>query len=300
MAEKVELITTPFVGLAEKIIDPYRAKIKAPTRLYHYTSSAGLIGIVQTSRVWFSDSAFMNDGSELQYGMDIFRRKSEAMLEKKPEKNRNSLDPLIEFLKGQQTFNRQIIFCMSDDGNLLNQWRDYGKDVTAYSVEFDTLALLKDEFNFRPGLFSLIYDEAIQNEITEKFVDELFQIDQSIEYHKLNDDTRLAYIMSGAAEAQFVMSHFKNPAFSVENEWRLTFYAHYNAKEPKPQFRASALGVVPYYEWHRSNGDKLPITRVMVGPSPYATASDMALKLFLFQSGYPDVETLYSTIPIRR
>ncbi|MCH4560331.1 DUF2971 domain-containing protein [Mesorhizobium jarvisii] len=300
MAENAEPIKTPFLGLAQKIIDPYRAKVKAPTRLYHYTSSAGLIGIVQNSRLWFSDSAFMNDGSELQYGMDIFRRKSEAMLAKKPEKNRNSLDALMEFLTGQQTYNRQIIFCMSDHGNLLNQWRDYGKDVTAYSIELDTLALLQDEFNFRPGLYSLIYDEATQDAIMEKFVEELFEIDQSVDYSKLDKDTQQSYIMSGAAEATFVMSHFKNPAFNVENEWRFTFYAAYSAKEPKPQFRASALGVVPYYEWHRSNGGKLPITRVMVGPSPYAKASDIALKLFLFQAGYPEVETLYSTIPIRK
>jgi len=268
--------------------------------LYHYTSSAGLVGIIQKGRVWFSDCAFMNDGSEIKYGMDLFKDQAEIILNDKPDKEKNNIGALMNFLENQRDFNRQIIFCMSDDGNLLNQWRDYGKDVTAYSIEFDTYALLGKGFNFRPGLFSLIYDRKIQSEIMHEFGLSLYNIDISIDYEKIDEETRKIYLMSAAAEATFIMSHFKNPAFGVEQEWRFASFVTINTQNPPALFRASNLGVVPYYEWYRlPEGEKLPITSVMVGPSPYAQASDIALKLFLAQSGYNEVQTRYSTIPIR-
>lgn len=35
--------------------------------IYHYTDSAGLIGIIKTSTIWSSDARFLNDSTEIDY-----------------------------------------------------------------------------------------------------------------------------------------------------------------------------------------------------------------------------------------
>ena len=42
-----------------------------PLRLNHYTSPAGLIGIVQDERLWASHFLYLNDKKELQHALDV-------------------------------------------------------------------------------------------------------------------------------------------------------------------------------------------------------------------------------------
>ena len=44
------------------------APVPAPSVLYHYTSPAGLKGILETSSLWAADADFLNDAQELQFG----------------------------------------------------------------------------------------------------------------------------------------------------------------------------------------------------------------------------------------
>ena len=44
---------------------------KPPPVIYHYTNDAGLAGIIETGRLWFSDIFGLNDPSELRHGLSI-------------------------------------------------------------------------------------------------------------------------------------------------------------------------------------------------------------------------------------
>ena len=48
-------------------------KCDSNTVLYHYTSPAGLLGIFNSSELWFSDSDFLNDSSESDYFHDTVK-----------------------------------------------------------------------------------------------------------------------------------------------------------------------------------------------------------------------------------
>lgn len=43
-----------------------------PELLFHYTSSGGMRGILESSRLWATNYRFLNDASEVGYGMALF------------------------------------------------------------------------------------------------------------------------------------------------------------------------------------------------------------------------------------
>src|SRR5919205_581849 len=42
-----------------------------PDHLWHYTSVAGVKGLLSEGKLWFSTAAFLNDSTELSYAVDI-------------------------------------------------------------------------------------------------------------------------------------------------------------------------------------------------------------------------------------
>jgi hypothetical protein len=46
--------------------------------LYHYTTAAGLEGIIRTKSFWASDYRFLNDPREFRYGLDIFEQEMKS------------------------------------------------------------------------------------------------------------------------------------------------------------------------------------------------------------------------------
>src|SRR5687768_2712440 len=51
-----------------------RKQARPPKILYHYTSAAGLQGILDTRRMWATHARFLNDPSELDYGLQLVRQ----------------------------------------------------------------------------------------------------------------------------------------------------------------------------------------------------------------------------------
>jgi hypothetical protein len=45
-----------------------------PNVLYHYTSQAGFLGIIQTREIWASNLLFLNDSMEFNYARKILQQ----------------------------------------------------------------------------------------------------------------------------------------------------------------------------------------------------------------------------------
>jgi hypothetical protein len=50
-------------------------------RVWHYTDSRGLIGIVRDQRVWATSARMLNDSTEIQHGVDLFEGALQALLD---------------------------------------------------------------------------------------------------------------------------------------------------------------------------------------------------------------------------
>ena len=48
--------------------------------LFHYTTVEGLIGIVETGKLWASDYRFSNDASEIHEGIELIKSRTETLL----------------------------------------------------------------------------------------------------------------------------------------------------------------------------------------------------------------------------
>ncbi|MBY3067053.1 DUF2971 domain-containing protein [Rhizobium laguerreae] len=292
-----------FDGLAEIQIKRIYENVVIPTSLFHYTSAQGLIGILGEHKLWFSDAAFMNDGSEVVYGVEVAAYAIREFVEDKTDAEKNAGSYLIDQIADAMRHYQPIIFCMSARNNLLNQWRDYGKDVVPYCIEFNAAELENwQSRNFPHFLTKIVYDAHFQKDLTISLVKNIYDRAITIkgEREAFDEEEAKRLAIGAAMEIAKLITRFKNWAFEAEEEYRAVCYRPDIEATVSPKYRASSLGVVPYYEWVGKDGPlPLPVLSVTVGPSPYATVSDLALKQFLADHGY-DVPTYYSKIPIRR
>lgn len=298
-ASTVEFEPSPFLGWALDALEKCPMP-PLPDTLYHYTSGDGLLGVVGGDTLRFSDSKFMNDGSEMAWGRHVLRERLRARFSNAAEIQQMFWQTVLNLVENSGETFRHVIFCMSRDGNLLNQWRDYGKDVVPYSIGIDTKYLLSNPPGpFRATVTTLIYNVQDQSNAVD---DVISRVSSDMDKHWDEGEQSLSHYAEFATyELNWLVCMFKNPAFEPEQEVRLqlTHYSLIQEHGVKPKFRTSMLGVVPFYEWKPDNG-RLAITTIMVGPSPHAHASHAALNMFLEDQMLGEVQTGFSTIPIRR
>ena len=168
-----------------------------PPTLHHYTTGQGLLGILQTGRLWATNAHFMNDPREITYAADIVQQSvREAAARHKAAVdalNTGWIDKLITFGRDRawkapqidqwskdaiQTFHEQggaYIACFCREPDLLSQWRGYGAVGGGYAVGFNSadLATRSPDVLLR----KVLYDPSEQQAIVKRWVDAVFALD---------------------------------------------------------------------------------------------------------------------------
>lgn len=93
--------------------------------LYHYSTSAGLKGIVECKQLWLSHLAYLNDAQEYSYGLNLIHKVME-----------DTYDPLFRVDARDKSFSSAFSVSLTQEGNLLSQWRGYCPN-GGYSFAFD-------------------------------------------------------------------------------------------------------------------------------------------------------------------
>ncbi len=277
-----------------------------PESLFHYTSSAAFLSIIQSGELWFSDFRYMNDLSELNYGVELFSR----LLQERSDSEKDNDDSHILFvtelaLKQAVQATDIFVFCLCEENNLLNQWRVYGKDTVPVSIEFATRGFMF--VNWKPHDFEIVpmvYDVDAQRRIANNV------LSAGLEYMRAH---RKAVFASTQAQRDFGdmfasscigwCSAMKHPQFAVEKEWRLAI-----RWEPGPRYgrgqkyRASPIGIIPYLTARpedESLGDRLPVRSVTIGPCAYPAVQRNTVHDLLYQYNMADKEVRVSDLPVR-
>lgn len=286
-----------FDGLAFDVLNDIPSSARQDT-YFHYTSAAGLKGIIELNTLHYSDTKYLNDDSEGKWGAHVLKSYINDVAPTSSDRVKAFLNSVFEKDQGFSESFRSIVFCMSKQGNLLNQWRDYGKDVVPYCIEFDRAFLMeKHDAKFETYLRPIIYDEGQQKSAIVELMSRLFKVMLPL-WETLSDEELDEMALYASFQVGHLLEHFKHPAFEAEQEVRLRI-SHYQLMSDgvKPKFKSNSLGLVPYYEW--SPGLKLKIRTVQVGPSPHADASVEALREFLKENEI-DAKASTSNIPLRR
>ncbi len=296
---------------------------QVPRMLFHYTSAAGLLGILKSGVVWATDTRFTNDSREVQFGLD---RLMPALVREVAQRQKlrafsHGLELMIDEVKNDALF----ISCFCEEGDLLSQWRGYASP-GGYAIGFAPEVLLgrrPEHGNMLPVYYGRS-ERAVEIAVggwAQQAADGF----EALVDAELNRRNAEAPEGESAAELPLarILSHFnvqhlapvkqmctllKDPSFSEEREWRIvrrrwspdSYPVHLAPDQPPLLFREGPLGMAPYVEVDLAGDDGLlPIREVVVGPGPQAELRLLGVRLLLDELGYEDVAVRPSAVPYR-
>lgn len=227
-------------------------KSKTPAELFHYTTAAGLIGIIRLNSFWASNWSFLNDRGEGHYGRAILTRE---LIDRYSPKHPEAVRIVLEQLQNHHPWDNYVVsFC--ENGDLLSQWRGYG---LGYSLGVNLRDQNFGEAMVHRMLYGDEHAEAFFDKIEQNLSD---QFDQDFaEILKNNPLAVVRYI-------RMLGDYFKDPAFSEEKEWRLSKSQNGLATNLSPpdalMFRDRGSDILPYIEL-KADGP-MSVSRVCMGP----------------------------------
>lgn len=289
------------------------------SHVYHYTTSEGVKGIIESKSLWATGAYYLNDTSEIEYGC----RLAAGHLEEKAgfaetefarrvlSKAHNDLcDPVQQAIRIASYY----VVCFCEDDNLLSQWRAYGRS-GGFAVGFGReVEHLKAEGMTVSPLQKVLYEREEQVRRVDSLIEEmvgLFRDDQVCRGDL--DDPSLEDIIDAASEvAQALLAAvvcFKAPDFAGEHEWRLVCQPIYSEDGARIEairnvvrFRSASRGLVPYLELKRMLADggagPLPIVSVRFGPTQTPDLTKSVTRMLLEANGLQDVKIDGSGIPV--
>jgi hypothetical protein len=283
-----------------------------PRELFHYTSPEGLLEIVSSNRIWATNLQFMNDPSELRYGvrlfLDLLRRERGAGRYPAVARLLEEADQKVELFYRRIRF-YAVSFC-DDGGDRLSQWRTYAKEGTGYSIGFrsadlvNSLAREARRRSLQTRLIRVVYNrrqqEALVQAALERIGGYLRKSRAGAGAGRKPDPERLANLFC-IHLFPYVLS-FKAAGFAEEREWRLVRWLPSESEKKEVKFRTSERFVIPYIELNLADSrlrGKLPITKIVQGPRVEPEAGLSSLDLLAQKYGYGNVDLVASRTPLR-
>jgi hypothetical protein len=307
-----------------------------PELLYHYTTQDGLLGIIEKECIWATHFRCLNDTSE---GQIVSRAAWDEL------NSRVNADSLLRFFGMQLVEGAKKIECndeeilgqgyrilaevtsrdvyvtsLSEQGNLLSQWRAYSGKSGGYSIGFspDYLKAVGRHFlgeisrkkRFLPGeplIRCRYYDDEVKRQLAERIGESVDSYIREAEKTKreLKSNERVGpHTPAGIATRHFRPLSLdcaitKDYAFHEEREWRLVFRL-LNQSVEDVFFRPGGSMLIPYLKIPlRPQNQRIDIRRIYIGPSPNLAWTQESVEMLLKKHGIHDVDVRSSMIPYR-
>lgn len=281
--------------------------------LFHYTTAAGLLGILQNANIWATDLKFLNDAEESIYARDMvisaIRSMENPVLDPSHsahEHGQGAIDIFAQYhkfvLNELETSEFGVyVTCFCESGDLLSQWRGYGKD-HGYAIEFTKEAIHDavtaiTAYGPATGLFKVQYGLDSAAGIVGSAI-------RAVADFNLNHPGVKAEY--SAMTVSSMLARIKHPGFAEEQEWRLVVGQQIldeaslgkfgiNLHHPPALFRPTPIAIVPYLE--------IPIKResivsIRVGPGDNAETRASGVRRLLKMLA-SEATVTYSEVPLR-
>lgn len=250
--------------------------------LAHYTSIHVLEKILSHNEVWFSNPLFMNDISEVKFGVlegsrlviendDIFKA---CKTKERASIFRQSYDVCFNHFANNQVMDAYI-FCLSehdrdDTDGLLSMWRGYGSNGKGVAIVFDTVELRLVQES--PLIVAKVHYGSSEDRVS------WLQRTLSTFARILNDsdipDDKLYLAAWALFERIKLFSFFsKHHGFREEKEWRAVYLVDRDAKN---QFEPM------FHYWIGPRGVE-PKLKVKIEPIEGLFASDLSLEKLVYR-----------------
>lgn len=286
-------------GLCKEILSSIVRPL--PASLYHYTTGAGLLGILGDAEIRATNIAYLNDSTEYLHSIDLLITAGRHFDGQVPDEQQDLLSKLWYRLS---TLDRReppavYVACFSEARDQLSQWRGYGGGESGFCLQFDGPGIARLSAGL---LLPCIYELEAQYRLVREVVERLLNIfADHAPSHAPGDRGAFADALLDYAlwNLSFLAPAFKHEAFHEEREWRLvlntpdTSRIHFVAK------RTMISGYIPILLKTPDTGGMMPLTGVMVGPSPSAHLSKAAVRARSQQLGYQQLTVTESAAPFR-
>lgn len=250
--------------------------------LYHYTDAVGLTGIATSRELWATRAGFSNDVSEMRLLRSAFRNIPDARL-------------FIANVAPADIQPRVYLFCLSELGDDLSQWRGYCPRSGGYALGFERQALeewigpIKRDGGEVEGTLKVVRCLYAEREKYEQLAVRMVSGYRALEGPVLD---RRDEWFKGAFCA--VAGRIKDSHFEREREWRLVIYA---PGRDLVHHRGGEFTPIPYYKYDFSGTLTRPFTSVFVGPNPYQDLAQAGAQSL--GDTVTDFSTRLSRIPYR-
>ena len=296
-----------------------------PKCVDHYTSAAGLNGIIESNEIWLSNVAFVNDNTEC-----LALKWEDQLFDTNGITNKDVKDAWEAYID-EKTDSEKVTYIASftDSDESLEQWRAYGN----FRIRFETTNL-KDisPFNF----YRCVYDrDSIKQWILEKSNSNEWGGSSLKEQDKRLAASQLIY----AASRKYKNKYFKeekevrivtvsyhtcgvytNSPLMYKKDRPIHFRDHSTFNLPVPyvklfipdkkkaaQNKKPELATGTYRQMKERKREEerttprafLPIKEVLIGPMMHQHEAQIAYEILLKDKGHEDVKVEISNIPYR-
>ena len=262
--------------------------------LHHYTDIYGFLGIFNTKSLWASNAFFLNDSSEIEYGLklsyDLFK---DFYLSIKSEKIKEILKSFYEDYSGFVLSSNLFLISFCEDGDLLSQWRGYTPNNDGISFRFN-LQVLRTLPQFT--LYKVVYNKEIQLKIINYLFDLLNDLMEYLE--KTKAESFLHYFNLWITIFTTILLTFKDLSFSEEKEWRLIHNYDAVGNNKIIEYRIKNNYVLPYVKIEKLNLVNL-ISNITIGPSSNNKILEKSISYYLDSNNY-NININFSNIPYRK
>jgi hypothetical protein len=242
--------------------------------LWHYTDSAGVLGILTTGEFWASNIDFMNDATENNRLRALVGERLRSRAKSKQPDPSTVPDEMAGNL-GFSAYGRSLyVASFSECRDSLSQWRAYGNFAIGFSKSF------LSQLNYDP-------DEKIGHSGRRAYFGPVRY------YSKANDEWLIDYLTRTSMgetcdidlkwqnmtpkELRWLTPRFKDDSFSEEKEWRLICLGNVDFIGIK--FRPRKSTIVPYIVVSLDNVSN-QIEEIIAGPHANTSLNIKALELF--------------------
>ncbi|MCA9884301.1 MAG: DUF2971 domain-containing protein [Anaerolineae bacterium] len=315
--------------LEQEILESYFNKNRVPDVLYQYTDENGLKGILQSKVFWATDSEYLNDESEIEYG--------NALISNVLVRHQANVSPLLSEIYddvigiryGSPSIRRSwdddlYIVSFSQLGDDLNQWGRYASDGEGYAIGINPHELYRkikgpEAISYTDEGLSFIkvsYNEAEQTGLVFdliKIADTI--IEEEFQFHTGREKELFPGIAAKKMSSilyKFAM-FYKHNGFESENEWRVVknrwgsnvMRGINNFSQRGVKHRARGSLKIPYLELDftaRYDRQLIPIEEIRLGPLLRNTDAQQQLERYLHTLGYSKRMPILavSSIPYRK
>jgi Protein of unknown function (DUF2971) len=275
--------------------------------VYHYTDANGLVGIINSGKLWSTNTSFLNDPSEGSYALDVANNVlavSRTMLAAEQATILESLGKLeVPDHRSYDVF--VTSFCR--EGDLLSQWRGYGAFGDGFALGFSIAELVP-----HPQYGQLIEVSYGPTELRKCLED---GVNIFLEYARANPAFYLALADDFAATISFIAAGCKHPAYEQEHEIRLLLRRSRRAEDREREtdwyktpisYRARGSDVVPYISTLLTFPDipgfkdTLPFRVIIFGPGVSFEKNKRSIEALLASKGYTGLKLRPSAVPFTR